>query len=164
MNRNFPKSLDLQAWKINFWEITSWIKELLEWFRDFFSFWISEILDNPEDKNLDNFILMISSWAYPQMTDDSKDRFFRKQSRAKDEWCVKINDLVDLWNLKNLYESDLVNYWSNDDDFSFYEVETMYEWRRLRVIFYNSAYYKDRRKLSFEELVEKNEPVRVCFY
>lgn len=163
MNGNIPNTLNNQSWKINFWEIATWIKELLDNFRDFFSFWVSEILDNPEDKNLEDFMLMVSSWAYPQMTDDSKDVFFRKRSYAKDEWCIKLNDFLDLKAIKNLYESRKLVFWTNGCDFSNYRLETEYDWKRLVIVFYNSSDF-DRKKLSFEELVEKNEPVRVCLY
>jgi hypothetical protein len=42
------------------------------------------------------------------MTNDSKD-----SSYAKDEWCVKLKDLLDLESIKKLYESRKVEFWTN---------------------------------------------------
>jgi hypothetical protein len=69
-----------------------------------------------------------------------------------------------LESIKKLYESRKVEFWTNWDDFSNYRLETEFDWKRLVIVFYNSADYNDRRKLSFEELLENNEPVRVCLY
>lgn len=164
MKGNIPSTLNSQSWKINFWEIGSWIKEFLESVREFFSFDIYDILNNDNEKDLEDFMMIMTSWMYPKMADNLKEPFFRKQSSAGDEWCFKVNDFVNPWVLKKLYDSNMVDFWTNWDDNSFYHLETTYAERRLRIIFHNSAYYKNREKLSFEELVEKNEPVRICWY
>lgn len=158
MSRNLPSTLNSQSGKLNLWEIMSWISEFIENLR--FSFWF-DVFDvlNERNPDIEQFMSMISSWAYSKVIDDSL-----KRSYAKDEWLIKLQDVLDLGSIKKLYENKKVYFWTNGDDVSNYRLETVFEWRKLVIVFYNSAYYKDRRKLSFKELVEKNEPVRVCLY
>lgn len=167
---NELKSLESQNWSLNLWKIFTWFMEMLSNFKKDLSLDVLAILNDPNEK-LDKFFSIIYSWKFPEMLDRSREleeRFFVKHSNAFNEWCMKIQDLTSnnkhLEFIQKLYESKMVSYWSNYDDFSFYQIETVYKWRKLRIMFYNSSDRKTRKKLSFNELLEKNEPVRICWY
>lgn len=96
-----------------------------------------------------------------------------RRSSAKDEWYVSLQDIIQAEPhntpvMQKMYQSHETKFWSNDDDFSFFNYEGGYQGRRFRVIFYNSVKYDFDRlmqvKVPFDELLKKNEMVRICWY
>lgn len=96
-----------------------------------------------------------------------------RRSSVKDEWYISLQDIIaiephNIPVLKKIYGNNQKSFWTNEADASFFNYEGEYQGRRFRVIFYNSTKYDFDKliqlKVSFDELVKKNEMVRICWY
>lgn len=155
-----------QSWKLDIWAIFEWILELIEKVKKS----VSKTSEIDGQKQISALMDLISKSNIAEVKNNSGTNaifFLRKHSSARNEWCIKLNNLRSLWGIfiiKSMYESGLVSYWSNDDDFSFYEVESVYEWRKIRIIFYNSCNRQNNKKIPFNKLLEEDEVIRICWY
>lgn len=131
--------------------------------KDILSMRVSDILIKDKGDVTKRFLSIMLSWKIQKSSAQSNDAFMRKTTNAKDEWSFYMRDFKDRDCLKSMYESENVSFWTNGGNFWHYRLETTYQWRRLMVIFYNSADYHGV-KISFDELLEKNEPMRVSFF
>ncbi len=124
---------------------------------------ISDIIGSDSVDDGKKIISLINSWKFSKASRESTDIFMRKMTEAKDEWCFYVQDFKDKDYLKSLYEWENTSFWTNGGNFGHYRFETTFQSRKLSIFFYHSADYHGE-KVSFDELLEKNEPIRVCLY
>lgn len=161
--KNEITSLKHQSWKLDVWSIFEWIQKFVEKIKNS----VNNIKETEIEKDIWNIFLTIYNSNFQQVPEKSEERFYKKHSYAKDEWVIWIKEFIQwelLPTLQKLYESDSLSYWSNFDDFSFYEISTKFEWRKFRIIFYNSEDRLNWWKKSFTELLKENQPIRICWY
>lgn len=140
-----------------------WFQWVVSKAKDILSMRVSDILVRDKGDNTKRFFSILLSSKLPKSSSQSADVFMRKITDAKHEWSFYAQDFKNRECLRDIYEWENVFFWTNGSNFWHYRFETTYQWRRLSVMFYNSADY-DGKKVSFEEFVQKNEPMRVCFY
>lgn len=156
-------SLHTQKWHLNVGGIVDAMREIASQFGNT----ISSIL---KSDSLDNDLYMLTYILgdLPEFRTPN----IEKRSSSQDERDMKINDFIQAgaitpvsmkWLLKDFYLSRHTTYWSNGDDFYQYRFESVFEWRKFVIVFYNSS-DMNRKKISFEELINKNSLVRVCWY
>lgn len=124
---------------------------------------VFDVVNDKKGDEIKTLISMMFSWKIPRASLQWTDIFMKKATDAKDEWAFHMQDIKNKECLKDIYEGENLFFWTKGDNFWHYRFESTYKGRRIGIMFYNSADYHGQ-KVSFEELVQKNEPVRVCFY
>ncbi|MDD3794170.1 MAG: hypothetical protein PHI37_05120 [Candidatus Gracilibacteria bacterium] len=161
--KNEITSLKHQSGKLDVGSIFEGIQKFVEKIKNS----VNNIKETEIEKDIGNIFLTIYNSNFQQVPEKSEERFYKKHSYAKDEWVIGIKEFIQgelLPTLQKLYESDSLSYWSNFDDFSFYEISTKFEGRKFRIIFYNSEDRLNGGKKSFTELLKENQPIRICWY
>lgn len=123
---------------------------------------LETISDSPEEV----LMFMIYDWKFPHLKNTNP----KKQTYARDEWCIQVADLharapYHMSNLiENFYNNEKVRYWSNNHHLSFYYFTGEYLGRKFSIMFYDSPEKKTGKKIPFQEFLANNSNVRICWY